>query len=108
MSEYIDREEAIKVLCDACGNAACPLGWIPRCSYHERMQAIPAADVVKVGRCRDCEHFEQDHWEVVDYLPMIVAHEICTRWGGGCKTSEDGYCSLWEGKKGQSNGNDGS
>lgn len=42
---YIEREAAIKVLCDACGNAACPKGLIPRCSYYEKMQAIPAADV---------------------------------------------------------------
>lgn len=43
--EYIEREAASRVLCDACGNAACPKGLIPRCSYYEKMQSIPAADV---------------------------------------------------------------
>ena len=43
--EYIERDAAIGVLCDACGNAACPKGLIPRCSYYEKMQSIPAADV---------------------------------------------------------------
>lgn len=56
MSDYIDREAAIKVLCDACGNAACPKGMIPRCSYYEKMLAIPAADVRPVVLCRDCKY----------------------------------------------------
>lgn len=52
MAEYIDRRAAQTVLCDACGNAACPRGLIPRCSYYERMQDIPAADVRPVVRGR--------------------------------------------------------
>ena len=43
MKELIDREDALNVLCDACGNVACPAGRIPRCSFYEKMQAIPAA-----------------------------------------------------------------
>ena len=43
MSELIDRQAALDVLCDACGNCACPKGKIPRCSYYEKMQAIPTA-----------------------------------------------------------------
>ena len=45
MLDYIFRDAAIAVLCDACGNAACPKGKIPRCSYFYRMQEIPASDV---------------------------------------------------------------
>ena len=51
-AEYIEREKATEVLCDACGNAACPKGFIPRCSYYEKMQTIPAADVVEVRHGR--------------------------------------------------------
>lgn len=52
MNEYISRQAAIEVLCDACGNVACPKGMIPRCSYYDRMQSIPAADVqpIKFGK----------------------------------------------------------
>lgn len=58
------------------------------------------AEVIgEVVRCRDCKHFEYDHWEKVNCVPLIVAHEICTRWGDGCKTSEDGYCFLAERKE---------
>ena len=53
--EFIEREAASRALCDACGNAACPKGLIPRCSYYEKMQSIPAADVrpVKPGKWLD-------------------------------------------------------
>lgn len=54
--EYIERDAALRVLCDACGNAACPKGLIPRCSYYEKMQSIPAADVRPVVLCRDCKN----------------------------------------------------
>lgn len=50
MNDYISRQAAIEVLCDACGNVACPKGMIPRCSYYDRMQSIPAADVQPVKR----------------------------------------------------------
>lgn len=50
-------------------------------------------------RCRDCKYFEYNHWEKVNRVPLIVAHEICTRWGDGCKTSENGYCFLAERKE---------
>ena len=42
--DYISREAAIDVLCAACGNAACPKGMIPRCSYYDKMQAISPAE----------------------------------------------------------------
>lgn len=49
-----------------------------------------------IVRCKDCKHFEYDHVENVNGIPLIVAHEICTRWGDGVKTSENGYCFLAE------------
>ena len=56
MADYIEREAALRVLCDACGNAACPKGLLPKCSYGERMLSIPAADVRPVVTCTDCKH----------------------------------------------------
>lgn len=49
-----------------------------------------------IVRCKDCKHFEYDHVENVNGIPLIVAHEICMRWGDGVKTSENGYCFLAE------------
>ena len=48
--DYIKRSDALRVLCEACGNCACPAEKIPRCSYYKKMQSVPAADVVKVER----------------------------------------------------------
>ena len=50
----------------------------------------------EIVRCKDCKYFEYDHIENVNGIPLIVAHEICTRWGDGVKTSENGYCFLAE------------
>ena len=50
----------------------------------------------KTGHCKDCKYFEYDSVAKVNGIPLIVAHEICSRWGDGCKTKEDGYCFLFE------------
>lgn len=59
----------------------------------------------RLTRCRDCKYFEYDHFDAVYFptetgeaerVPLITAHEICTRWGDGCKTSENGYCFMAE------------
>ena len=50
----------------------------------------------KIGHCKGCKYFEYDSVAKVDGIPLIVAHEICSRWGDGCKTKEDGYCFLYE------------
>lgn len=52
----------------------------------------------EVPKCKDCKYFEYDHMENVSGIPLIVAHEICTRWGDGCKSNENGYCFLFEQK----------
>ena len=50
----------------------------------------------KMGYCKECKYFEYDNMAMVDGIPIIVAHEICSKWGGGCKTREDGYCFMFE------------
>ena len=50
----------------------------------------------KTGHCMDCKYFEYDSVVTADGIPLIVAHEICSKWGDGCKTREDGYCFLFE------------
>lgn len=55
-----------------------------------------AMDVVKVVRCKDCKHYELDSWAKVNGIPLIVAHNICKRWGEGCKTDENGFCFMGE------------
>lgn len=51
------------------------------------------------GHCKDCKFFELDHFEQVGGMPIIVSHEICSKWGDGCKTKENGFCFMFEPKK---------
>ena len=60
-----------------------------------RILAISSAEP-KTGHCKECKYFEYDSVAKVNGIPLIVAHEICSRWGDGCKTKEDGYCFLFE------------
>ena len=60
-------------------------------------QNVPSVEPErKTGHCKGCKYFEYDSVAKVDGVPLIVAHEICKRWGDGCKTREDGYCFLYE------------
>ena len=51
---------------------------------------------VNVIQCKECKHFERNSWANFDGIPLIVAHEICKFWGGGCKTNPEGYCFAGE------------
>jgi len=57
---------------------------------------MPSSAIPEIIRCRDCKHFRQEVWEKVCGVPLIVAHEICLKWGNGCKTSPDGFCFMAE------------
>ena len=86
--DAIDRAEAIKIASGYCHPANIPkeLAKLPPVNPQEP----------KTGHCKDCKYFEYDSVAKVDGIPLIVAHEICSRWGDGCKTREDGYCFLFE------------
>lgn len=60
------------------------------------IEQLPPVKPQPIGYCKDCKYFEYDSVAKVDEIPLIVAHEICQRWGDGCKTKEDGYCFLFE------------
>ena len=57
---------------------------------------VSAKDLEPVVRCKDCKYFELDHFDRIDDMPIITAHEICTKWSGGSKTSKDGFCFMGE------------
>ena len=60
----------------------------------------------KIGHCKKCKYFEYDSVAKVDGMPLIVAHEICKKWGDGCRTKEDGYCFLFEPQESEVMNND--
>ncbi len=57
------------------------------------LEDASGCDVVEVVRCKDCEYFDTDAWRTVDGVPLIVAHNVCRKWAGGCMTEPNGYCS---------------
>lgn len=67
-------------------------------SVLEYAENLPTVDAVEVVRCKNCKHFTLNFVENVDGVPLIVAHEICSFWGDGCKTSQEGFCSFGERK----------
>ena len=66
---------------------------------------VPVDSPTDLIHCKDCKYFEYDSTAKVDGIPLIVAHEICTRWGEGCKSREDGFCFLAERKEVNDAGN---
>lgn len=50
----------------------------------------------KIGHCKDCKYFEYDSMANVHGTPFIIAHNICNKWGNGCKTKKAGFCYMFE------------
>ena len=89
MPEHIERELAIKAVCDSSAHT-CDL---KKCSYGCRevqaILAVPAADVMPVVRCGECKHCVE-HYDTDGNAPYWV----CTEWDSG--TDYDGYCHYGE------------
>ena len=60
------------------------------------IENAPTIDAVEIVRCKDCKYFELDHFDRINGIPLITAHEVCTKWSGGSKTSKDGFCFMGE------------
>ena len=86
----VSREAVIEAVSEGCQEWR---GIFGRCE--ELINELPSI-TQKSGKCKNCKYFEYDSVAKVDGVPLIVAHEICNKWGDGCKTSEDGYCYLFE------------
>ena len=99
MNDYVSRATVDKAVMRKYYDGDCRTSetmW----QLHLEIQREPAADVVEVVRRRECKHFRLDAWRTVNGVPLIVAHEICDLWAGGCKTNPDGYCAWGEQKDG--------
>lgn len=75
-----------------------PSGWIAKTKLVQKGTKVEI-EMSELILCKDCKHFEYDSVAQVDGIPLIVAHEICKKWGDGCKTNENGYCFLAERKE---------
>lgn len=82
MAEYIEREDALKVLKIARGY----------CSFaYEEIKNIPAADVVEVVRCETCNQFRR-------YTKVNQNFGVCRR--SKMEVSWHDFCSYGERENG--------
>lgn len=89
MAEYIEREAAKDAVCKAF------VRWGSEDQYHEsthQIDRIPAADVVSVVRCKDCDSYNKGEG-------LCEAFEFYQE--------ENGYCSYGERKNGEKGGKGG-
>ena len=77
----------------------CPLYGTTGTDHCEKDCVRLAIEELEQENCNDCKYFEYNIVVKVDEVPLIMAHEICSKWGDGCKTSENGYCFLFEPKE---------
>lgn len=86
MAEYIERSAAIK---------AAKHAWAKGLEPSQYIEALPAADVAPVVRCKDCKHKgwvqEPCHGKSVDY---------CKVWDCPLRNLETTFCSYGERKDG--------
>lgn len=98
MGDYIDKQKALAAIQAERDYMTKREEWhfahiLTHCGYRI-IDDLPSEDVEPVVRCKDCQFFESDHFEMVNGVPFIVAHNVCTRWGRGCQTAEDGFCFM--------------
>ena len=77
-----------------------PSGWIARPKVDHKGINV-TLEMSELILCKDCKHYETDSMAMIDGIPIIVAHSICNKWGGGCKTEPNGYCYLAEKTEGE-------
>ena len=86
MAEYIERSAA---------NKAAKHAWAKGLEPSQYIEALPAADVAPVVRCKDCKHKgwvqEPCHGKSVDY---------CKVWDCTLRNLETTFCSYSEPKEG--------
>ena len=94
MNDLISRQAAIDAV-ERAKTARSEDGEIFCAKINAQMniQILPSAQP-EIVRCKDCKYFTLNFVENVDGVPLIVAHEICSFWGDGCKTSQEGFCSY--------------
>ena len=100
MAEYIEREAAIKAVCDACNvipkneRDDCLYKFNEGCREYYNIVNVPAADVVHVVRCKECKWYK-----VGNYLaPQRFCFRLKDNNGKriGYNFADDDFCSHGE------------
>ena len=97
MAEYVNRDEAIRAICENCIEFKTCQRDYDLCDDLLPIIQFPAADVVEVVRCRDCKHWGKT------LAPEDLARAkteqdndlVCDLWMSDGFTPDD-YCSFAE------------
>lgn len=73
MAEYLHREEAVAALDVA----------------EQFLRRLPAVDVVKVVRCKNCKHYKKNPYGEDDEM-------MCMCWADWLPTDDNDFCSYGE------------
>ena len=101
MTEYIEREAAIKAIENDC----LELVYYTKEDAIQCVRAIPAADVTEVVRCRECKYWGDEAGELQRSDGVLFArckvhnYLLDGRHTGWCPTEND-FCSYGERKGG--------
>ena len=89
MADYISREAAVKAfenadadVCESYRDGYCDWGF-GRKNVNDIIAAIPTVDAVPVVRCRECEHYNPESYDI-----------SCDNPKGIMGPSEDDFCSY--------------
>ena len=96
MSEYIEREDAERVLREYrnhCIESSCYTGAGVVSAIYDSFKNIPAADVVEVVRCKDCVHYCLQAVDGGKYCELLKFNSF----------TDSGFCSYGERKDGADN-----
>jgi hypothetical protein len=94
MAEFIERDKAVKTAISACVDICNEIVGHGITQFHavkitDKIENIPAADVVEVVRCKECRYYEI-------HKPNITLN--CERDGRLIPMNPDGFCSHGERK----------
>ena len=94
MREYISRDAAIKSVCDCSAHTCTMDECFNSCTEAKALSSIPAADVVEVVRCWECENWDTDwvpsHAGEGQYFCPILGQVTDTDFYCGCGERKDG------------------
>lgn len=96
MAEYIERDKAVQVALEACVEVCKDITGHGITQIHaveitEKIENVPAADVVEVVRCKNCYYYNENKG--------ICTNTACVKSFYGCKVKEDDYCSYGKRRK---------
>ena len=80
--------------CYKCGDSSSILGRLEKLEQ-EAAKRRRVVDAVEVVRCKDCKHYLRNKIHVIEGIPLMC-NEVCEKWGGGCRTDENGFCYMGE------------